>query len=177
MLYDCPFCHHQNADLYRGNQKLRNGGRGDVYMCKCGIIYPRPRMDGYEALDYLSKLHTNQENFHFDDPTVVNQGEQKSVKRWLEQKGNHFGVWDSRKKIEPKGKALDVGTFTGKFCRILASLGFEAYGLEPQEKASEFARRKGLKVFSGSFPDNVPPELQMRYTLISIMETIYYFVH
>jgi hypothetical protein len=163
MRFDCPFCQHEDAGVYRRGQETGDGAKIDIYICnECGLLYPRPRMEEFETAVYISKLHTNQEDFKFDGPTVAG-------KRTILQK--------LKKYLRPEGNALDIGTFTGDFCYTLKSFGFNAYGLEPQERASEFARENGLQVYTGSFPDNIPHDLlQMRYNLISAMETLYYFV-
>jgi hypothetical protein len=47
--------------------------------------------------------------------------------------------------MEIMENALDIGALTGRLCWILNDLGFEAYGLEPQNEACAFARTKGCR--------------------------------
>jgi|TARA_B100002003_G_scaffold233971_1_gene247357 SAM-dependent methyltransferase len=182
MLFDCPFCHHQHASLYRQDQEYRSGGFGTIYTCtECGVLYPRPRLDKSEVLDCLSKVDTNQITSQFDDPTIpIKKGKLFSLLERLPRSLVHRNdiTLLLRKWIKPKGNALDIGAFTGRFCYLLKTVGFRAYGLEPQEKASRFAREKGLDVFTGNFPDNISPELlNIKFTLISLQESNYYFVN
>jgi|TARA_B100000315_G_C14551579_1_gene576103 hypothetical protein len=182
MLFDCPFCHHQHANLYRRNQEYRSGEFGTIYTCaECGILYPRPRLDKLEVLNHLSKTDTNQITFQFDDPTIpIKEGRLFSLLEGLTKSLTHRNdiILFLKRWIKPKGKALDIGAFTGRFCYLLESMGFHAYGLEPQKKASRFAREKGLDVFTGVFPDNISSELlHVKFTLISVQESIYYFVN
>ena len=58
-------------------------------------------------------------------------------------------------------------------CFILEELGYNAYGLEPQDTAVKFARDKGLKVYTGSFPDIIPGELlKIKFKLICFTEVM-----
>ncbi len=165
MLDICPFCNNKNTSAYRENQRKRNGEVCTIYICNdCGLLYPGHRMDNGESRRYLKNIHTNKEDFIYDDPTVID------IK-------NHLKQWQFIKKYaKNEGNALDIGTFEGKFCIILEALGYNAYGLEPQETVASYARSKGIRVFKGSFPEDIPRELSEKsFSLISIMETIYYF--
>lgn len=121
-------------------------------------------MDPTESEEYLACIFTNKNEFSFVELTagMINGG---------------IMSWSFLKRYSSKtGNALDIGTFDGLFCHVLAGIGYDAFGMEPQENAVAFARSKGAKVHAGSFPDMIPPELfAKRYSLISILETIYYF--
>jgi SAM-dependent methyltransferase len=79
--------------------------------------------------------------------------------------------------INCEGAALDVGSFIGGFCSNLNKLGFDAYGLESQDRAVAFARDNGLNVFHGSFSRSIPTELlNVKFSFVSLMESIYYIV-
>lgn len=164
MLLDCPFCGHEKAVLFRKSQDLKEEeGVKDIYKCEeCGILYPKPRMDESETKQYLSRYFTNRDDFNFEDP-IKPVGRTDAIVRML------------KKQIKTKGAAMDIGSFDGRFCHTLSEIGFDAYGLEPQENAALFARSKGLKVYAGSFPEDMPDKLDaMKYSLVSIMETLYY---
>jgi len=164
MLSVCPFCHNSEGGIYNKDDKAANGGSASIYKCnKCEVLYPSFRMDTKEFSEHLCRLSTNQGNFKFDDPAIpINR--QDSLVELL------------KKYTQCLGNALDVGTFDGRFCFILASLGFRAYGVEPQKNAAQFARDCGLDVFTGSFPGSLPEELlRIKFDLVSFMESIYYF--
>jgi len=165
MIDSCPFCSHRDAVLFRGGQETRDGNRRNVYLCKdCAILYPDPRMDLDESESYLSYIHTNREGFQFRTPGAdeING----NVRFW-----SFLGRY-----VRTGGSVLDVGAFDGAFCEVLQALGYDAHGIEPQERATAFANGRGMKVQVGIFPDEVPADLlKRRYSLISILETIYYF--
>lgn len=177
MLYDCPFCHHENATLYKNDQELRDGELSDIFRCsECQALYPFPRMDENEIEEFHSKLYIK-ENYSQSEPTMAINQRNLFCRKLISPRGSDLNIMDLiRYNMEPKGNALDIGAFTGRFVYILKSLGFNAYGLEKDKGASAFATEKGLDVFLSSFPENISAELsQMRFALISVMETIYYF--
>jgi SAM-dependent methyltransferase len=119
-------------------------------------------MNKAESSEYLMNSLTNRSDFKFEDPTGA-------------VSGRDFLVKIAKKYTKCSGNALDIGTFSGRFCFILGSLGFKAYGIEPQKNAVESAKKYGLEVFWGSFPDTVPQEiLRRKYDLVSALDSIYY---
>ena len=177
MRYDCPFCHHDRGVLYRDNQELQSGGKRDVYLCtECRCLYSRPRMDEQEAQDYMSRHYARVKPPKFARP-IFNVVKHKSM-RWVQPKGSLFntGLLAQRFKVA-KGNVLDIGANTGSFCLVLKSLGYDAYGVDLFEDYVRIAREMGVNVFSGSFPNNIPREISgIKYTMISILETIYNIV-
>lgn len=177
MRSDCPFCHHQKASVYARNNALRSGGLRDVYICDdCRLLYPRPRMDRRESLEYMKDLYREYNNARPVDP--LENRERRIHRRWEVSRGVLPNIAASMMKdIRPEGKALDIGTSTGRFCHILRSAGFEVYGLELCDDLARLARESGLNVHTGLFPDSMPHEFEdMRFSLISMMECMYYFI-
>jgi len=164
MINGCPFCQHKINKIYRKSQLTICGNYRDIYLCnECGLLYSNHRMDLNEIQEYMHNLHTNQAGFSFGDPICVSKG---VIKYW-----KFVMQWVS----SGAGDALDIGTFYGSFCHTLELLGFRAYGLEPQIEAVKYARKHGINVYQGSFPDDIPVELnQKRFVLISLMESICY---
>ncbi|MGC8580403.1 MAG: class I SAM-dependent methyltransferase [bacterium] len=69
------------------------------------------------------------------------------------------------------GKALDIGCGTGNYLRILREFGWDVYGIEPSERASEIGRKQfGLNIKTGTlldykFPDNYFHFISMNHVL------------
>tara|TARA_B110001450_G_scaffold256377_1_gene286628 strand:- start:3344 stop:3985 length:642 start_codon:yes stop_codon:yes gene_type:complete len=64
---------------------------------------------------------------------------------------------------------------SGGFVYNLKSIGFNAYGIEPQNNAVSYAQKEGLNVFSGMFPDDISDNVPKDgYVLISFLQSIYY---
>ncbi len=169
MYNDCPFCHHENATLYRKNNPglRRKDYLRDIYCCRdCGILYPRPRFDKDDDGGYLGAFYTNKDGQVFKDPKAAISGFDPVVRIIL-------------KNIDKiSGKALDIGAYDGNYCYILERLGFESFGIEPQQNAVTFAQSEGLRVYNGMFPDDMPEVIKrQKYQIISVLETIYYFTN
>ncbi|MDD5136437.1 MAG: class I SAM-dependent methyltransferase [Candidatus Omnitrophica bacterium] len=160
---NCPFCQNSDVYIYKRDQKARSGDSRSIYKCrKCSALYPYPKFNKAESSKHLLSISTNQDGYKFDDPTRAVSHRNPLVKIL-------------RKCTKCRGTALDIGTFDGRFCFILGTVGFRAYGVEPQKNAVEFARKHGLEVFQGSFPEAVPEEVCGRkYDLISLMEILCY---
>jgi SAM-dependent methyltransferase len=68
------------------------------------------------------------------------------------------------------GRLLDIGCGNGTELYKLRALGWETYGVEPAQEASERARSRGLSVFTGdlmeaSFPDRFFDVIRMSFVL------------
>ena len=164
MQNSCPFCQGRGSYIHKKDQRTIGGDFRTIYKCReCSALYPYPRMTSAESSAHLSAYPTNKSDYKFCDPTGAVSRRDPLVKIL-------------RRYTKCRGNALDIGTFEGRFCFILGSLGFKAYGIEPQENVVRFAKKHGIEVFLGSFPGAVPQELcQRKYDLISVMESIYYF--
>jgi len=178
---DCPYCHHLDARLYRKNQKLRfQEGVRDIFQCnECKTLYPRPRLCPEDIRQLYDSFYTNAEDFSYSD---YNRSRiQEGILQYSDRITTSYRQNPLFRLIIgydfPAGKkALDIGAFSGWFCYLLEKAGFEAWGIEPQHYAVEFAKRKGFRVFKGYFPNNIPePIMIQKYTLISALECIYYF--
>jgi SAM-dependent methyltransferase len=166
MLNDCPFCHHSKAILFKSNQRTKNGSAKNIYKCdECGILYPRPRLGYQESVEAFSGQDTNNRDlFNGKDPLSPVHKDDYVVKLL-------------RKYTPLKGDALDIGAFDGRFCYILESIGYKSYGIETQENVAKYARQKGLRVFTGAFPQAIPEDLaKLKFDLITVMEALYYFI-
>lgn len=166
MRRDCPFCHHERATVRIENQPTKTkGGARNIMKCdECGLFYPRPRFDEPESAEYWAHVKDYEVREKFLDPlrAVSNRDYLVSV---------------LKKYAKTRGNALDIGTSEGRYCHVFESLGYKAYGIEPLDSVASFAREHGLRVCTGSFPDDIPADIaDMKYNLISVLETMYYFI-
>lgn len=166
MLVGCPFCHHAKATCYREHQPLRLG-RGEcrtIMRCDdCGLLYPDRRLGVHESIEYIAQ--------HNLGPDGVQETLQEPRVEFADTNIAALLLKD----VERNGRALDIGTWNGEFTHIYGVLGYESYGLEPHKEAVAFACSKGLRVFQGAFPDDVPRKLlSSKYKLISMLDTMYY---
>ena len=66
------------------------------------------------------------------------------MKKFLETVNAHPHFEKQRHRGAPR--SLDVGSATGRYPLLLAQLGFQAYGLDIEEKAIDYSRRKTKRV-------------------------------
>lgn len=175
----CPVCGARTgrAVLYRGlRDKVYPSTPGvwDFYRCEaCGSGYfnPRPTPETvgrlYEA--YYTHAHT-------DAPDYAQLSLLGKLRRILGNgyRNYRFGMQDRPASIlgvlvawltpnyralldaggrhlpkQPKGRLLDVGCGNGDFLQFAQRAGWEAIGVEPDPKAVEVARARGLTVHLG----------------------------
>lgn len=129
-------------------------GMNIVKCLKCGLVYTNPRLDKEErknnySEDYFQSVLPNQE-IAYDDAKV----------RLREIRG-----------LKTSGKILEIGCATGEFLDLARKYGWETYGIEISDWASDYARVKlGLNVVTGelenaSFPDNFFDVIVMYHVL------------
>jgi SAM-dependent methyltransferase len=162
----CPYCASRGCTLYKESQPYRDQPTKTVAFFKCstcGTIYPNPRLDFSEIHEYLQQ----------SDRAI----EIKNVPEY------HISWYDFSLRILKRYKkkyslttAFDIGANNGEFCRLLNYLGISAFGIEPQGTLVNIARGRGLSVYTGTFPDQIPLNLgESSYDLVSVNEVLYYF--
>jgi len=111
---------------------------GQIVKCAgCGLVYINPRE---RSEDIVNKYRD------VVDPTCVD-----------EEKGRVFTFERSLGEIEKfkkGGRILDIGCNIGTFVDVAKRKGWDAYGIEPNNWAAEYARKRGLNVFRGSLAES-----------------------
>lgn len=152
---------------------------------ECATLYPELRMDNAELAEYWGQtIVANSailEPFspvHLQGDRIIRTMKQLKVGKYLTTGGlfcTSKMMRMIRKRVK-RGKSLDIGTRDGSFVYNMNALGFDAYGLEPFQVSVNNAASQGLKVKLGNFPHDIPYELEgMKFSLISILDTHYYF--
>jgi 2-polyprenyl-3-methyl-5-hydroxy-6-metoxy-1,4-benzoquinol methylase len=142
----CPVCNSDNAKIIgiRGNREYTGADQSaephivtSVVMCKtCGMIYTNPEIRG---LEYL-------EEDHYNDPD-----------NYMKELGEAIhAMFITRiqliKKYTRSGqhRLLDIGAGKGEFLKAAAQYGFEATGIEPSARFSEYGKNQlGVNIFQG----------------------------
>lgn len=113
-------------------------------MCRCphcGLVITNPRPDAdelssfYQSNDYLShatKASTCTELIYMAVKHLMLSRKVRFLKQWV-QRGDRM---------------LDIGTGTGDFPQRMKRAGLQALAIEPEEKAAEVARKKGVEVYA-----------------------------
>ena len=201
----CPVCGARTgqAVLYRGvRDKVypSTPGAWDFYRCEaCGSGYfnPRPtpeavgklyedyythaRADApdYAHLSLVGKLRrilgNGYRNYRFgmqERPAsvlgVLTAWLMPDYRALLDAGGRHLPK-------QPKGRLLDVGCGNGDFLLFAQRAGWEAIGVEPDPKAVEIARARGLTVHHGGLETlHEAPETFQGITMNHVIEHVHY---
>ncbi len=165
----CVLCgsEHYKDYLVRGDLNLFLEGEFHLVQClECGLVYLNPR----PARNEIPTFYPN----HYDQ---FNFAIHKSS--FLTRMDRNYGLHKRCRAVlryRRHGRLLDVGCATGDFLDAMRRYpGWEVYGVELNERASEYARRQlGLTVTTGTLEDADYPE---RYfdvvTLWHVLEHIY----
>jgi|YNPNPStandDraft_1061719.scaffolds.fasta_scaffold56234_1 ubiquinone/menaquinone biosynthesis C-methylase UbiE len=165
----CNLCgsSHYKDYLVRGDLNLFLEGEFRLVQClKCGLVYLNPRPSRSE-LPLLYPDHYDQFNFAIHKYS------------FLSRLDHEYGLRKRCKAVlryRKFGRLLDVGCATGDFLNAMRQYqGWEVYGVEINESASEYARRQlGLMVKTGTLEDVDYPESYFDVvTLWHVLEHIY----
>lgn len=150
----CDNCGSRESKfLFTGGDRLY-GLPGDFHVvrcCNCGWLRQNPRPSAGDLPNYYPKDYVPYARAIED--------EEKLLTRW----GRHYGVTKRCRSVErfvSPGRMLEVGCGTGIFLNEMHRRGWSVVGLDPNQYASEFARKRfGLEVFSGTLEEfNPSPE-------------------
>lgn len=131
----CPLCGASDAPLRYQQHSL------PIRQCCCGMVFLSPQPDDEQLREmYRSDYYKSWGIAGNDDEStrVMKQG--TFVRRMKRLAG-----------LVPIGRVLDVGCATGYFLEVAAAAGWEVFGVELSDYASELARRTfGDHVFNGT---------------------------
>lgn len=131
------------------------GKHGRIVSCNtCGLVYANPRPTR-EAVDDLYSA--------VEDSTYL----EEEAARVATFRHSLVGV----RKYAPGGLLLDVGCHVGTFLDVARKGGYETVGVEPSGWAAEYARQRGLKVYTGGLEEaDLAPESLDVVTVWDVIE-------
>jgi len=197
---NCNSCGSNHTKvLYEVKERLIGKENFNIVQCKqCGLVYTNPRPTVKEIEKYYPP---NYSPFKFSYPEPLFSNDIGILRRILKKKilMLHYGYF-ANSEISPfkknflrnitlplkyrigwilppykeKGKILDIGCSTGHYLSTLRQLGWDTYGVEPDPKSSNWARREmGLNVFTGRFEEI---ELPLDYfNVVTLWHTLEHF--
>ena len=149
--FEFTACDHCGSEEYEivfsgPDRLLRLPGTFQVVRCaQCGWLRQNPRPT-IGSIGFYYPPHY--ENFAIAVDEEPN---------WWRRVNRRYGLWKRRKFVERfgvHGRVLDVGCATGNFLAEMARHQWDAYGIEPNEYAADYARRElGLEVHLGTIED------------------------
>jgi 2-polyprenyl-3-methyl-5-hydroxy-6-metoxy-1,4-benzoquinol methylase len=140
----CLVCEKADAKVLgvRGNREYSGADSNaephlftDVVQCRnCGFIYTNPEIRGVEFL----------EQEHYNSPETYQNENSDNILEMFEHRVAYL------KNFKKEGKLLDIGAGKGDFVFVAKKNGFDALGVEPSPRFSEFAANTyNVKVYQG----------------------------
>ena len=122
----------------------------NIVQCrKCGLVYVNPRRTLQTLKShYTEEFFTSCENRGYEDYIGI----EKQIKIKFKIKLKRV------EKFKRDGRLLDVGCAAGFFLDVAKASGWEVCGVELSDFASNYARKKGLNVFTGDLTDTDFPD-------------------
>jgi SAM-dependent methyltransferase len=154
---ECLLCGQPCRGLLTGLRDQRFGAPGvyDIVACTgCGLEQTWPRPTEPELQDLYEGFYN----------AGVEPGSAYQT-LWLRWDGDI-----SFHRRRGRGRLLDLGCNEGRSLSLYAANGFNAEGLEINEKAAAAARRRGFKVYSGALEEFKPPEPYDVVVLSNVLE-------
>jgi SAM-dependent methyltransferase len=163
----CDLCKADNIKLLfvAKERDWRTGEIFNIVRCnKCGLVYVNPRPEKNEIKKYYPPegWPRAKEKIDFETATINNQPWREVMKL----RTAHL------LKYIKNGRILDIGCGDGFFLKYLKERGWKAYGVEPGEVASRYARDVlGIEVFTGNLEDaNFPKNWFDAVSLYAVFE-------
>lgn len=145
----CNVCGSDNSEtLFNGQDHWFNlPGEFPVRQCQtCGLIYLNPRPTRHSIGAYYPES--------YQPYRIATEDIASPLKRWEQATMLQKRINAIQKRHPSAGSVLDVGCATGTFLDALRQAGWQPHGVEPNEKASAYAReRLNLDVFTGELGD------------------------
>lgn len=145
---NCNLCNSNDAKLlYIKTDSLADRRDFNIVQCKkCGLVYVTPR----HTLDALRKRYTKEYYSRWVYEDYI--GMEKELKTMFR------GRLGRIEKYKKGRRLLDIGCAAGFFLEVAKENGWEAFGVELSEYASNYARERGLNVFTGDLADTAFPD-------------------
>lgn len=183
----CEVCGSgQHRFLFEGRDRIFGiPGVFKVVKCmQCGLLFINPQPEPEELEKYYPKNYHESQSVRFKEYSWLRRKvleaywgyppyreiskAQKLFQRWIFLPFR----WRYRNSIQfvEKGRLLDIGCGNGTELYKLRNMGWETFGVEVNEKASERARSEGLSIFTGdlfeaNFPDQFFDVVRMSFVL------------
>ncbi len=144
----CLICGKSDAKILgvRGNREYSGANPSasphvftNVVQCRnCGFIYTNPEIKGIEFL----------EREHYNNPETYQNEFNENILKMFEHRVEYLRTF------KREGNLLDIGAGKGDFIFVAKKKGFDAVGVEPSPRFSEFAKKEfDVKVYQGFLAD------------------------
>ena len=145
---NCNLCGSDDTKLLYIKTDYRCDKRDfNIVQCrKCELVYVNPRYN----LETLRKRYTKE---YYSGSVYENYiGMEKELKSMFRRRLRKI------EKYKKGGRLLDIGCAAGFFLEVAEEKGWSVFGVELSEYASNYARERGLNIFTGDLMETTFPD-------------------
>lgn len=158
----CNICENVYVE-FRFNCRSQKGDTFSIYRCRnCGTGFTYPLPDRHSIMELYGY------GYYGEDVRSL-----PSLKRYaihILQRGKRRFV----ERYRPPGRIADIGCGDGSFLEEMLECGWDVYGVDVSERASELVRKKGIRCFRGDLIQcNFPSDYFDVVTLWHVLEHVY----
>jgi len=145
----CNICGKDDYSFLLSGRDYRYNYKKEFNVVKCnqcGLIYLNPR----PTFESIIKLYERD----YTPEDIINSSLITKTANWkIIIKGILYRLYGYIGKLPKNAKILEVGCGEGNILEILLKRGCEIWGVEPNPKASEICKKKGLNVLCSSLEE------------------------
>lgn len=131
--YPCQVCGSQER---RQRYEIRGF---QLVQCKdCGLEYIDPRIANEQVYELYRDDYFHRQADGYEDYELTENLRRKTFSRWFEQIKPFLKI--------PNGSALDIGCAAGYFLDVLKEYGWEAHGIELDNRMHQQVTKRGFQV-------------------------------
>lgn len=140
----CPTC--DGRDFESLASRDRYGIKYNAVACiSCGLVQADPYLDDEALNDF----------YQTEFPSLHRSSPEPTMAKFQSRRAYAAGIvkWFRKHGITSKGLVLDVGCSSGGILQGFVDAGFEGAGVELNHDYAQFARSRGLQVFTGTLAE------------------------
>lgn len=165
----CPVCNSSNIAEWKEIKDFSVSGKS-FQICQCADCTVRFTQD----IPIKSEIGL----YYKSDTYISHTDSQKGLVNKLYHIVRNYTIKQKVSLIKEKssktfGKLFDVGCGTGSFLLAMKKEGWQVSGMEPDEKARNFSRSKGVLVFDADFMEKLEANSLDVITLWHVLEHIH----
>jgi SAM-dependent methyltransferase len=182
----CEVCgSNDHQFLFEGRDRVFGiRGRFNLVRCKtCGLIFVNPQPDPEMLKPFYPDVYYESNPSHYREYSLLRKKVLEAYFGYRRSAGKPQAVFLKRMLLYPfrmryrhlipfveGGKILDIGCGNGTELYKLKAMGWETYGVEMDDQASDRARSQGINVHTGDlfgakYPDRFFDAVRMSYVL------------
>lgn len=163
--FPCDLCGQRDEQFLYTKRGVLTGHPFRVVRCRsCGLIYLNPRLGDAALAQLYDRNYYHGEGFDPHVDYMADFDKERDAEKVFRPEETVVNI---RELVPPPSTLLDFGCGLGDLVRQAAKHGYRAEGYEVSQFAAEFARAKGLRVYTNL--DELP---RCQYDVVTAVEVL-----